>query len=58
MRISKGKLYGVLTGDIVGFSKLPAGQRSVNRHLQRAGWFAIEEAVAYFEKQLSRAVKI
>jgi hypothetical protein len=30
MRVSKVKLCGVLSGDIIGLSKLPVGQHSVN----------------------------
>jgi len=36
--------------------KPPITQQSVQRHLQRAGWFAIEQAIGFFEKQLSNAV--
>lgn len=57
-RALTGALQGLTQEKIGALWTPPITQQSVNRHLQRAGWFAIEEAVAYFEKQLSTAVMI
>ena len=51
-----GALQGLKQEKIGSLWKPPITQQSVNRHLQRAGWFAIEKAVKFFEKQLSKAV--
>jgi hypothetical protein len=57
-RALTGALQGLTQEKIGALWTPPITQQSVNRHLQRAGWFAIEEAVIYFEKQLSKAVMI
>ena len=51
-----GALQGLKQEKIGSLWKPPITQQSVNRHLQRAGWFAIEKAIGFFEKQLSKAV--
>jgi len=48
-----GALQGLKQEKIGSLWKPPITQQSVNRHLQRAGWPAIEKAVLFFEKQLS-----
>ena len=48
-----GALQGLKQEEIGSLWKPPITQQSVNRHLQRAGWLAIEKAVHFFEKQLS-----
>jgi len=48
-----GALQGLKQEKIGSLWKPPITQQSVNRHLQRAGWFAVEKAVGFFEKQLS-----
>jgi hypothetical protein len=47
-----GALQGLRQEKIGGLWKPSITQQSVNRHLQRAGWFAVEKAVAFFEEQL------
>jgi len=51
-----GVLQGLKQEKIGSLWKHPITQQSVNRHLQRAGWFAIEKAIGFFKKQLSEAV--
>jgi hypothetical protein len=51
-----GVLQGSKQEKIGSLWKPPITQQSVNRHLQRAGWFAIEKAVGFFKKQLSETV--
>jgi hypothetical protein len=51
-----GALQGLKQEQIGSLWKPPITQQSVNRHLQRAGWFAIEKAIIFFEKQLSEPV--
>jgi hypothetical protein len=51
-----GALQGLKQEKIGSLWKPPITQQSVNRHLQRAGWFAIEKAIGFFEKQLLKAV--
>jgi len=51
-----GALQGLTQEEIGNLWKPPITQQSVNRHLQRAGWFAIEKAIGFFEKQLREAV--
>jgi hypothetical protein len=47
-----GALQGLRQERIGNLWNPPITQQSVNRHLQRSGWFAVEEGVAFFEKQL------
>jgi hypothetical protein len=51
-----GALQGLRQEKIGSLWKPPITQQSVNRHLQRAGWFAVEKAVVFFEKQSFKAV--
>jgi hypothetical protein len=51
-----GALQGLKQEEIRSLWKPPITQQSVNRHLQRAGWFSVEKAIGYFEKQLKKAV--
>jgi hypothetical protein len=59
-----GKQARALTGAFQGLTQERIGalwnptitQQSVNRHLQRAGWFAVERAIGFFEQQLLKAV--
>jgi hypothetical protein len=51
-----GALQGLKQEEIGSLWKPPITQQSVNRHLQRAGWFPVEEAIVFFEKQLRKAV--
>ena len=51
-----GALQGLKQEKIGSLWKPSITQQSVNRHLQRAGWFAVEKAIGFFEKQLSEAV--
>lgn len=51
-----GALQGMKQEEIRSLWKPPITQQSVNRHLQRAGWFPIEKAIEFFEKQLKKAV--
>ena len=51
-----GALQGLKQEKIGSLWKPPITQQSVNRHLQRASWFAIEKAIGFFEKQLSKTV--
>ncbi|MCX5909670.1 MAG: hypothetical protein NTY64_21475, partial [Deltaproteobacteria bacterium] len=51
-----GVLQGLKQEKIGSLWKPPITQQSVNRHLQRAGWFAIERAIGFFKKQLLEAV--
>jgi hypothetical protein len=51
-----GALQGLKQEKIGSLWKPPITQQSVNRHLQRAGWFAVEKAVGFFEKQPIQAV--
>jgi hypothetical protein len=51
-----GALQGLKQEKIGSLWKPPITQQSVNRHLQRAGWFAVEKAIGFFGKQLSEAV--
>jgi cytochrome c556 len=44
MRIEKGKLYAVITGDIVNSSKLPAEQRQRLHHIMKEGSNALRKA--------------
>jgi len=52
-----GALEGWKQEKIGSLWKPPITQQSVNRHLQRAGWFPVERAIRFFEKQLSEAVR-
>jgi hypothetical protein len=47
-----GALQGLRQEKIGSLWNPPITQQSVNRHLHRAGWFAVEEGVAFFVKQL------
>jgi hypothetical protein len=49
-----GALQGLKQEEIGRLWKPPITQQSVNRHLQRAGWFAIEKAIKFFENSLKR----
>jgi len=51
-----GALQGLRQEEIGTLWKPSVSQQAVNRHLQRAGWFAIEKAIGFFEKQLREAV--
>jgi len=51
-----GALQGLKQEQIGSLWKPPITQQSVNRHLQRAGWFAIEKGIGFFEKQLLETV--
>ncbi len=51
-----GALQGLKQEEIGSLWKPAITQQSVNRHLQRAGWFPVEKAIGFFEKQLKRAV--
>jgi hypothetical protein len=44
MKIEKGKLYAVITGDIIDFSKLPTGQRQGLNRIMKKGSEAIRKA--------------
>jgi hypothetical protein len=55
-RAITGALQGLKQEKIGNLWKPSITQQSVNRHLQRAGWFAVERAVGFFEKQLLEAV--
>jgi hypothetical protein len=49
-----GALQGLKQEKIGSLWKPPITQQSVNRHLQRAGWFAIEKAIGFFENSFQR----
>jgi hypothetical protein len=51
-----GALQGLKQEEIGILWKPAITQQSVNRHLRRAGWLAVERALKFFEKQLSKAV--
>lgn len=51
-----GALEGWKQEKIGSLWKPPITQQSVNKHLQRAGWFAVERAIKFFEKQLKKTV--
>jgi hypothetical protein len=51
-----GALRGLTQEEIGRLWKPPIKQQSVNGHLQRAGWFAIEKAIEFYKKQLLKAV--
>jgi hypothetical protein len=46
-----GALQGLKQEKIGSLREPPITQQSVNRHLQRADWFAIEKAIGFLEKQ-------
>jgi hypothetical protein len=51
-----GALQGLKQEEIRNLWKPLISQQAINRHLQRAGWVAIEKAVGLFEKQLVEVV--
>lgn len=51
-----GALRGMTQEEIGRLWTPPIKQQSVNMHLQRAGWFAIEKAIEFSKKQLLKAV--
>ncbi|MBN2318805.1 MAG: hypothetical protein JXR49_07000 [Acidobacteria bacterium] len=52
-----GAIRGLKQEEIGNLWKPPISQQSVNRHLQRAGWFAVEKAIQFYKQQLMKAVK-
>jgi hypothetical protein len=46
-----GALQGLKQEKIGSLREPPITEQSVNRHLQRADWFAIEKAIGFLEKQ-------
>jgi hypothetical protein len=57
-RALTGALQGLTQERIGSLWKPPITQQTVNRHLQRAGWFAVEGAIRFFEEQLKKAVTL
>ncbi len=51
-----GALQGLKQEKIGSLWEPSITQQSVNRHLQRAGWFAVEKGIKFFEKQFGSAV--